>query len=60
VSGFVNDLLYLAVIVASLALAIGRVQVLSRMIARQAIPAAPAALAASAGDSPDTSGTAGE
>jgi hypothetical protein len=57
VSGFVNVLLYAAVIVASLALAIGRVQVLNRMIARQAAPAAPAP---SAGESPDSSGTAGE
>ncbi|HEY1700589.1 MAG TPA: hypothetical protein VGG75_12835 [Trebonia sp.] len=52
-----NVLLYAAVIVASLALAIGRVQVLNRMIARQAAPAAPAP---SAGESPDSSGTAGE
>jgi hypothetical protein len=52
-----NDLLYAAVMIASLALVTGRVQVLNRMIARQAAPAAPAQ---SAGESPDTSGTAGE
>lgn len=53
-SASVNDFLYAAVMVASLALVIGRVQLLNRMIARQAAPAP------SAGESPDGGGTAGE